>query len=159
MGRTAGAEPQFRLLAWDPDEGNNGRVRYSVVNIDNSSAAAQFGIDPELGVLSFRHYMMGQDSTTKCSTQPTTIHFQALAEDSGKPTRRQSKVDVWVEMVDADAPAPRFEKTLYEAKVREDVDAGTCLLRVGFNLLYSLILTKHRIYRRNITSTQQKSQS
>lgn len=149
MGRSAvggGADPQFRLLAWDPDEGDNGRVRYSVVNVDNSTAATQFGIDPELGVLQFRpHFHPGEDSTT-CSTQPSTIHFQVLAEDNGKPTRRQSKVDVWVEMVDADAPAPRFEKTLYEVKVREDVDAGTCLLRVGS--LQRDYGSKQRVYKK-----------
>uniref|UniRef100_A0A183BWM2 Cadherin domain-containing protein n=1 Tax=Globodera pallida TaxID=36090 RepID=A0A183BWM2_GLOPA len=113
----------IRLVATDADAGENGRVRYSTIGTD------LFGIEPELGILT-----LDEDKLPICPMD--TSSFQVQAEDHGNPSPLRSRVNITVRFVHAQ-PAQRvhFAQSVYEVRVAEDAQPGTCVLQVGKQIL------------------------
>ncbi|KAK5985017.1 hypothetical protein GCK32_003622 [Trichostrongylus colubriformis] len=103
------------LTANDPDQGINGRVRYSI--LDSEVVA----IDPDTGRLSLLKEL-------DCSLG-SEIRFKVRATDGGVPSL-YSDLQVIADLVDGYGRPPQFEKSLYEVQIAEDSEIGTCLLKV-----------------------------
>ncbi|XGW17440.1 hypothetical protein V3C99_002216 [Haemonchus contortus] len=103
------------LTATDPDQGVNGRVRYSILDSD------VMAIDPDTGRLSPLREL-------DCSLG-SEIRFKVRATDGGTPSL-YSDLQVTADLVDGYGRPPQFEKSLYEVQIAEDSEIGTCLLKV-----------------------------
>lgn len=57
-----------------------------------------------------------------------------MAEDHGTPSL-SSTVSVTIIILDLDAQPPRFEKSLYETIIKEDVAINVCFLQVNLIIL------------------------
>ncbi|CAD5221759.1 unnamed protein product [Bursaphelenchus xylophilus] len=113
----AGQQASRRLIAKDKDTGINSVLHYSLEGTE------LFRIHPENGVLS-------TTGPINCSLG-NHVRFRVVASDSGHP-QLSTSTDILVDIADIDAQPPFFEKTLFEVSVREDIDVGTCVVKVSF---------------------------
>ncbi|CAD6188151.1 unnamed protein product [Caenorhabditis auriculariae] len=103
------------LSASDADLGQNGWVRYSVLDTNLVS------IDADTGRLFIPKELdcdVGQE-----------LRFRVRAEDGGVPPL-SSDLQVTADLLDLESRPPTFEKALYELEVPEDTPIGTCLVKV-----------------------------
>ncbi|CAB3401583.1 unnamed protein product [Caenorhabditis bovis] len=103
------------LTAKDPDLGQNGWVRYSVLDTD------LVAIDKETG----RVYV---PKAIDCDVGPE-IKFRIRAEDGGNPPLF-SDLQVFADLVDAESQPPQFVKPLWRVEIPEDTPIGTCIVKV-----------------------------
>ncbi|WKX99860.1 hypothetical protein Q1695_014607 [Nippostrongylus brasiliensis] len=116
LNRSISASDQTSILtATDPDQGSNGRIRYSILDSEVIS------IDPDTGRLNPLKEL-------DCSLG-SEIRFRVRAADGGVPSL-YSDLQVTADLVDGYGRPPQFEKSLYEVELAEDSDVGTCLLKV-----------------------------
>ncbi|KAK6025861.1 cadherin domain protein [Ostertagia ostertagi] len=118
------------LTASDPDEGINGRVRYSILDTDF------IAIDPDTGRLSPLKEL-------DCSLG-SEVRFKVRATDGGAPSL-YSDLQVIADLVDGYGRPPQFEKSLYEVQIAEDSEIGTCLLKVLVLMGLSGYRTRHTV--------------
>ncbi|VIO90129.1 Cadherin domain containing protein [Brugia malayi] len=112
---------QFKLIrihATDLDSGKNGRINYSL------SGTNQFKIESDTGILSIHENF-------DCLLN-REYHFRVCAKDFGTPSL-STTVDVIAEIIDSNGQPPLFTKPLYDVTIGEDIESGTCLLKVTAN--------------------------
>ncbi|XP_019369272.1 PREDICTED: cadherin EGF LAG seven-pass G-type receptor 2, partial [Gavialis gangeticus] len=136
--RPAGT-PVISLQAADPDEGDAGRLAYSLDALFDSRSGAFFAIDPRSGLVSTAEEL---DRETK-----STHVFRVTAVDHGTP-RRTALATLTVTVSDANDHDPVFEQREYKESVRENLEIGYEVLTVratdgdasaNANILYRLL--------------------
>uniref|UniRef100_A0A3B4X9Z1 Cadherin domain-containing protein n=1 Tax=Seriola lalandi dorsalis TaxID=1841481 RepID=A0A3B4X9Z1_SERLL len=105
------------LSAVDPDEGPNGRIRYSL-----KGGEGRFSVDPVSGVVSVAGAL---DRETKAE-----YNLQVVAEDQGRPAR-SSTATLLVQVSDINDNIPEFSKAEYQAEVSEIESVGMSLLTLS----------------------------
>uniref|UniRef100_A0A915PMU1 Cadherin domain-containing protein n=1 Tax=Setaria digitata TaxID=48799 RepID=A0A915PMU1_9BILA len=111
-----------RIQATDLDDGENGRISYSL------TGSNLFEIESDTGILNLRENF-------KCSLDEHYFHVHAM--DSGIPPL-SSTVDIIAQIIDNNGRPPIFTKPLYDVTVMEDAELGTCLLKqlmIGVKLI------------------------
>ena len=107
----------MQVLATDPDEGENGRISYSIKeNLSNL-----LRIDPKEGLIS--KYGLWQ------ITPGGFLNFTVVASDNGSP-KNHGSVNCSIRWVAVNALNPRFNKSLYSIAVSESVIPGTEVIRM-----------------------------
>ena len=105
------------VLAVDQDEGENGRITYSIKeNLSNL-----LRIDAEKGLIS--KYGVWQ------TTPGGFLNFTVIASDAGKPMKHGS-VNCSIRWVAVNAVNPRFNKSLYSIVISEDTKPGTEVIQM-----------------------------
>uniref|UniRef100_A0A8R1DW71 Cadherin domain-containing protein n=1 Tax=Caenorhabditis japonica TaxID=281687 RepID=A0A8R1DW71_CAEJA len=112
LNRTQGGSRT--LTARDPDLGQNGWIKYSILDTDLIS------IDKETG----RIFV---PNTIDCNVG-SEIKFRIRAEDGGTPPLA-SDLNVVADLVDTESKPPQFEKALWQVEIAEDTPVGTCLVK------------------------------
>lgn len=105
------------VLAVDADEGENGKVTYSMGN-DPSN---HLRIDAEKGLISKYGGWVG--------TPGGFLNFTVIASDGGSPAKHGS-VNCSIRWVAVNALNPRFNKSLYSIEISEDAKPGTEVIRL-----------------------------
>uniref|UniRef100_A0A3Q1FX63 Cadherin domain-containing protein n=1 Tax=Acanthochromis polyacanthus TaxID=80966 RepID=A0A3Q1FX63_9TELE len=101
------------LSATDPDEGANGRIRYSL-----RGGLGRFSIDPVSGVVSVAAAL---DRETQAEHE-----LLVVAEDQGRPARTATAT-LLVQVSDINDNVPKFTEAEYQVEVLETVAVGTSL--------------------------------
>ncbi|XP_059250216.1 protocadherin-23 [Mustela nigripes] len=106
----------YTVLASDMDAGNNGAVRYHIIE---GNTDEYFAINETSGEL----------STTRALDREQVSHFTLviLCSDLGDPPR-SSLVQLQVRVLDDNDHGPSFPTLHYQASVREDAQVGTEVL-------------------------------
>jgi len=133
-----------RVRAVDPDENENARVRYMLLN----SAGGHFKVDAITGLVTLAKPLDREERAS--------YNLTVRATDSGSP-RLSSETTLRVTVLDVNDSPPEFASRLYFATVDEDSSLGTDVVRVfaasrdaGVNaeITYSIIGgNEHRRFR------------
>lgn len=127
------------LRATDPDEGEAGRLEYSIEALFDSRSNNLFAVDPASGVVSTVEEL---DRETK-----DTHVFRVTAVDHGSP-RRTAMATLTVTVSDTNDHDPVFEQQDYKENVRENLEISYEVLTVratdgdapvNGNILYSIL--------------------
>jgi len=107
-----------RVVALDPDSGDNGRVTYLLDRRDASSAGRRFHVDPDTGIVTT---LAGLDREVA-----DVVEFGVVASDLASPARRRrmSRAVVRVHVDDVDDQSPTFLRADYVFSVAENLAAG-----------------------------------
>ncbi|XP_075766558.1 cadherin EGF LAG seven-pass G-type receptor 2 isoform X2 [Pelodiscus sinensis] len=136
--RPAGT-PVILLQATDPDEGEAGRLHYSMDALFDSRSNSFFAMDPRSGAVSTAEEL---DRETK-----STHVFRVTAVDHGTP-RRTALATLTILVSDTNDHDPIFEQQEYKESVRENLEIGYEVLTVratdgdasaNANILYRLL--------------------
>ncbi|XP_065710360.1 cadherin EGF LAG seven-pass G-type receptor 2 isoform X2 [Patagioenas fasciata] len=136
--RPAGT-PVTRVTAVDPDEGEAGRLRYTMAALFDSRSDALFTIDPVTGAVTTAAPLDRESKSTHV--------FRVTALDHGTP-RRSAMATLTVTVSDANDHDPTFEQPEYRESVRENLEVGYEVLTVratdgdagpNANVLYRLL--------------------
>uniref|UniRef100_A0A674K493 Cadherin EGF LAG seven-pass G-type receptor 2 n=1 Tax=Terrapene triunguis TaxID=2587831 RepID=A0A674K493_9SAUR len=136
--RPAGT-PVISLQATDPDEGDAGRLHYSMAALFDSRSNSFFAMDPQSGAVSTAEEL---DRETK-----STHVFRVTAVDHGTP-RRTALATLTILVSDTNDHDPAFEQQEYKESVRENLEIGYEVLTVratdgdastNANILYRLL--------------------
>ncbi|XP_069046547.1 cadherin EGF LAG seven-pass G-type receptor 2 isoform X2 [Lepisosteus oculatus] len=129
------------VKAVDPDEGEAGRLEYSLDALFDSRSNSLFAIDPHSGTVSTAEEL---DRETK-----DTHVFRVTALDHGTP-RRSSMATLTILVSDTNDHDPVFEQQDYKESVRENLEIGYEVLTVratdgdspaNANILYHILNT------------------
>lgn len=127
------------LRATDPDEGEAGRLEYSIEALFDSRSNSLFAVDPASGLVSTVEEL---DRETK-----DTHVFRVTAVDHGSP-RRTAMATLTVTVSDTNDHDPVFEQQDYKESVRENLEIGYEVLTVratdgdapvNGNILYNVL--------------------
>ncbi|XP_046730560.1 cadherin EGF LAG seven-pass G-type receptor 2 isoform X2 [Silurus meridionalis] len=127
------------LTATDPDEGEPGRLEYSIEALFDSRSNNLFAVDPASGLVST---VAELDRETK-----DTHVFRVTAVDHGSP-RRTAMATLTVSVSDTNDHDPMFEQQDYKESVRENLEIGYEVLTVratdgdapvNGNILYNIL--------------------
>uniref|UniRef100_A0A8C8VMJ4 Cadherin EGF LAG seven-pass G-type receptor 2 n=1 Tax=Pelusios castaneus TaxID=367368 RepID=A0A8C8VMJ4_9SAUR len=136
--RPAGT-PVISLQATDPDEGDAGRLHYSMDALFDSRSNSFFTVEPRTGAVSTAQEL---DRETK-----STHVFRVTAVDHGTP-RRTALATLTILVSDTNDHDPVFEQQEYKESVRENLEVGYEVLTVratdgdasaNANVLYRLL--------------------
>ncbi|XP_055792755.1 protocadherin-16-like [Salvelinus fontinalis] len=105
-------------MARDEDEGENGRVSYS---IQSGNSAGRFSLNPNTGSLSILKALDREDQEV--------FNLTIIAEDHGMPQLSTNQV-LSVHVIDVNDEPPLFQGEELEAEVRENQEAGTTVITV-----------------------------
>ncbi|XP_058922061.1 protocadherin-23 [Kogia breviceps] len=106
----------YTVLASDMDAGNNGAVRYHIID---GNTDEYFAINETSGELSVTHALDRE--------QVSNFTLVILCSDLGDPPQ-SSKVQLQVRVLDDNDHSPSFSRLHYQASVREDAQVGTVVL-------------------------------
>ncbi|XP_043944319.1 cadherin EGF LAG seven-pass G-type receptor 1 [Protopterus annectens] len=127
------------LKAVDPDEGESGRVEYSMEALFDSRSNDYFKIDPVTGSVTTRQAL---DRETK-----DTHVLKVTATDNGSP-RRSATSYLTVTVSDTNDHEPVFEQSEYRESIRENIEVGYEVLTMratdgdahsNANMLYRIV--------------------
>ncbi|XP_060765947.1 cadherin EGF LAG seven-pass G-type receptor 2 isoform X2 [Neoarius graeffei] len=127
------------LRATDPDEGEAGRLEYSIEALFDSRSNNLFTVDPASGLVSTVEEL---DRETK-----DTHVFRVTAVDRGSP-RRTAMATLTVTVSDTNDHNPMFEQQDYNESMRENLEIGYEVLTVratdgdapvNGNILYKIL--------------------
>ncbi|XP_075631851.1 cadherin EGF LAG seven-pass G-type receptor 2 isoform X2 [Balearica regulorum gibbericeps] len=131
--------PVTRVTAVDPDEGEAGRLHYTMAALFDSRSDALFTMDPVTGAIT---------TTATLDRESKSTHvFRVTAADHGTP-RRSSMATLTVTVSDTNDHDPAFEQPEYRESVRENLEVGYEVLTVratdgdagpNANVLYRLL--------------------
>lgn len=109
------------ITASDPDQGDAGRLTYSLLATKDGRSQTMFAVDPGTGVL----------RTTKRLDRETMAehYFRLIARDSGKPSRTAEAL-LTIHVKDINDHKPVFESARYSEPVSEGIGIGTTILTV-----------------------------
>ncbi|XP_078500339.1 cadherin EGF LAG seven-pass G-type receptor 2 isoform X1 [Lissotriton helveticus] len=131
--------PVIVLKAVDPDEGEAGRLEYSMGALFDSRSNYLFAIDSQSGAVSTAEEL---DRETK-----STHVFRVTAVDHGTP-RRTAMATLTIMVSDTNDHDPLFEQQDYKESVRENLEIGYEVLTVratdgdasiNANILYRIL--------------------
>uniref|UniRef100_A0A0N4ZEJ2 Cadherin-23 n=1 Tax=Parastrongyloides trichosuri TaxID=131310 RepID=A0A0N4ZEJ2_PARTI len=105
------------ILAKDVDEGENGRITYSIIGSDI------FKINPDNGLIQ-------KAKDFDCSVG-NEINFKIKATDNGDP-KLSSYTNVVVDISSLNSKPPSFDRSLYEVVIKENLKKGSCFIKVSF---------------------------
>nr|XP_008177211.2 cadherin EGF LAG seven-pass G-type receptor 1 isoform X4 [Chrysemys picta bellii] len=128
------------LRAQDPDEGEAGRLVYSMEALFDERSNDYFSIDPETGSV----------VTTRSLDRETkdTHVLKVTATDQGSPRRRSATTYLTVTVSDTNDHGPVFEQPVYRETIRENLEVGYEVLTIratdgdapaNANMLYRLL--------------------
>uniref|UniRef100_A0A8C8SG17 Cadherin EGF LAG seven-pass G-type receptor 1 n=1 Tax=Pelusios castaneus TaxID=367368 RepID=A0A8C8SG17_9SAUR len=128
------------LRAQDPDEGEAGRLAYTMEALFDERSNDYFSIDPETGSV----------VTTRSLDRETkdTHVLKVTATDQGAPRRRSATTYLTVTVSDTNDHAPVFEQPEYRETIRENLEVGYEVLTIratdgdapaNANMLYRLL--------------------
>lgn len=106
------------VTATDPDDGEAGRLTYSLVALKDGRSQAMFTVDELTGAVSTSQRLDRE-------TMPVH-HLKVVAKDAGRPVRTADTVLV-VYVDDINDHAPRFESERYVKSVSESIGIGTTI--------------------------------
>ena len=118
---SANIAPDLLLVRADKDVGANGEVTYRIEN-SAETHSDWFDIDPDTGTIVTR-------SQVDCETDPEP-RLTVVASDNGNP-RLSSSASVRVSIQDINDNEPIFERTFYNATLKENERVGLCFLKVS----------------------------
>ncbi|KAM4677968.1 protocadherin Fat 2 [Discoglossus pictus] len=104
--------PIIQVVAFDPDEGMNADVTYSIDTSDENRVQ----INPNNGIVTAMESFLGFENQA--------ISFNVIAKD-GAPPHWSSLVPVHLEIVPTEIPLPRFSEPLYTFSASEDLPTGS----------------------------------
>ncbi|XP_048219002.1 cadherin EGF LAG seven-pass G-type receptor 2 isoform X2 [Perognathus longimembris pacificus] len=113
--------PVATLRALDPDEGEAGRLEYTMDALFDSRSGRFFSLDPATGVVTTAREL---DRETK-----STHVFRVTAQDRGAP-RRSALATLTVLVTDTNDHDPAFEQPEYRESLRENLEVGYEVLTV-----------------------------
>ena len=111
----------FQVTATDADAGENGEITYRIEN-SAETHSDWFDIEPDTGVIVTR-------TQVDCETDPEP-RLVVVASDRGNP-RLSSSTSVRVSIQDINDNEPIFERTFYNATLKENERVGLCFLKVS----------------------------
>ncbi|XP_062873349.1 protocadherin Fat 3a isoform X1 [Trichomycterus rosablanca] len=117
----ADVEPEFlvtQVQAWDPDQGTNGEISYSLYSEASAQVTDLLDIDPDSGWV----FTKGNFSPL----QGSVLSFFVKALDSGAPPRH-AIVSVYIHVLSSDAHLPVFSQPHFSFTVPEDSPIGSTL--------------------------------
>lgn len=128
-----------QVQAYDPDDGTNARITYSIYSDSHVPVTDILEIDPDNGWIvtkgTFGHLIN------------SVLYFFVKAEDGGHPARH-SLVSVYIHVISPGAFNPSFLQHHYEFSIPEDTPVGTAIGMVrlktphgyaSFSAVFSLI--------------------
>ncbi|KAM8974291.1 protocadherin Fat 2 isoform 2-T2 [Pelodytes ibericus] len=104
--------PIIQVVAYDPDEGPNADVTYSVDSSDEDLVQ----INPSNGMIMAKESLLGMENQA--------ISFTVIAKD-GAPPHWSSLVPVHLQIVPTEVQLPRFSEPLYSFSAPEDTPTGS----------------------------------
>ena len=104
------------LIAYDKDVGNNGKLRYRLLQ-----PSSPFSLDSETGRLS---------TLPLDRERQSSYNLEVVAEDSGSAQIRSASCLITVNVLDENDNEPSFSQSIYTASLKEDVPRGTKVLQV-----------------------------
>ncbi|KAM8903146.1 protocadherin-16-like [Spinachia spinachia] len=107
------------VMARDADQGENGRVTYS---IESGNTGGTFGLNTNTGSLSIFKPLDREEQDV--------FNLTITAEDHGTPQHSSSQL-LCVHVIDVNDEVPRFEESQYEAQISENLPPGTSVLTVS----------------------------
>ncbi|KAK5904987.1 hypothetical protein CesoFtcFv8_006498 [Champsocephalus esox] len=107
------------VMAGDADQGENGRVSYS---IQSGNTGGTFSINPNTGSLSIFKPLDREEQDV--------FNLTITAEDHGIPQHSSSQL-LCVHVIDVNDEVPWFEESQYEAQISENQPPGTSVLTVS----------------------------
>uniref|UniRef100_A0A2K5KZU2 Cadherin EGF LAG seven-pass G-type receptor 2 n=1 Tax=Cercocebus atys TaxID=9531 RepID=A0A2K5KZU2_CERAT len=131
--------PVASLRAIDPDEGEAGRLEYTMDALFDSRSNQFFSLDPITGAVTTAEEL---DRETK-----STHVFRVTAQDHGMP-RRSALATLTILVTDTNDHDPVFEQQEYKESLRENLEVGYEVLTVratdgdappNANILYRLL--------------------
>uniref|UniRef100_A0A8C4KZZ5 Cadherin EGF LAG seven-pass G-type receptor 2 n=1 Tax=Equus asinus asinus TaxID=83772 RepID=A0A8C4KZZ5_EQUAS len=131
--------PVASLRAIDPDEGEAGRLEYTMDALFDSRSNHFFSLDPITGAVTTAEEL---DRETK-----STHVFRVTAQDHGMP-RRSALATLTILVTDTNDHDPVFEQQEYKESLRENLEVGYEVLTVratdgdappNANILYRLL--------------------
>uniref|UniRef100_A0A674HIM0 Cadherin EGF LAG seven-pass G-type receptor 2 n=1 Tax=Taeniopygia guttata TaxID=59729 RepID=A0A674HIM0_TAEGU len=131
--------PVTQVTAQDPDEGEAGRLHYSMAALFDSRSNDLFTVDPVTGAISTAAPLDRESKSTHV--------FRVIAVDHGTP-RRSAMATLTVTVSDTNDHDPAFEQLEYRESVRENLEVGYEVLTVratdgdagpNANILYRLL--------------------
>uniref|UniRef100_A0A8C0KBX0 Cadherin EGF LAG seven-pass G-type receptor 2 n=1 Tax=Canis lupus dingo TaxID=286419 RepID=A0A8C0KBX0_CANLU len=131
--------PVASLRAIDPDEGEAGRLEYTMDALFDSRSKQFFSLDPITGAVTTAEEL---DRETK-----STHVFRVTAQDHGMP-RRSALATLTILVTDTNDHDPVFEQQEYKESLRENLEVGYEVLTVratdgdappNANILYRLL--------------------
>uniref|UniRef100_A0A8D2LNR3 Cadherin EGF LAG seven-pass G-type receptor 1 n=1 Tax=Varanus komodoensis TaxID=61221 RepID=A0A8D2LNR3_VARKO len=132
--------PVITLEAHDPDEGEAGRLTYSMEAFFDKRSNDYFSINSETGVVVTARSL---DRETK-----DTHVLQVTATDHGSPRHRSAITFLTVTVSDTNDHGPVFEQPEYRENIRENLEVGYEVLTIratdedapdNANLLYQIL--------------------
>ncbi|KAM8768650.1 protocadherin-16-like [Acanthopagrus schlegelii] len=107
------------VMARDADQGENGRVTYS---IQSGNTGGTFSLNPNTGSLSIFKPLDREEQDI--------FNLTIIAEDHGIPQHSSSQL-LCVHVIDVNDEVPWFEESQYEAEISENQPPGTSVLTVS----------------------------
>ncbi|XP_067838374.1 protocadherin-23 [Heptranchias perlo] len=128
-GGGGGGVALLQVRAHDPDRGDNGAVRYAILEHEaerggSASGQRRFEIDPVTGFIS-----MVSSSAWLDREINEVIRLVVVAQDLGEPPL-SSTATALLHVEDVNDNEPVFERQLYSATVQEQTGPGKCFLQV-----------------------------
>ncbi|XP_026154669.1 protocadherin-16-like [Mastacembelus armatus] len=107
------------VMARDADQGENGRVTYS---IQSGNSGGRFSLNPNTGSLSIFKPLDREEQDI--------FNLTIIAEDHGTPQHSSSQL-LCVHVIDVNDEVPWFEESQYDAQISENQPPGTSVLMVS----------------------------
>nr|XP_020474749.1 protocadherin Fat 3 isoform X4 [Monopterus albus] len=113
-----------QIQAYDPDDGTNAKVTYSLYSEAHVPVVDILEIDPDNG------WMVTKGSFSHLRS--SVLSFFVKAVDGGNPVRH-SLVSVYIHVLSSDAFIPSFSQHQYLLNLPEDTPIGSAIGTVGLN--------------------------